>query len=260
MASYCLYYKFKILFFSPPAPPCGTWKFPGQGLNPSHSCGLHHSCSKARSLTHLATVGTPNYKILTMCVGQISWLQAKDVNSAWFKHQRKSLEDMELGSMETIGRLQEQAQKAVRIKEGQVEPGPQPTAHQQPRGGDTWQDIPGHRVHDHFPSLPPMRRWTLPGNCGLYCPWEPILIQCQHYLNSRWIPQDSCFFASLPVYRLGLVHLTGWVQVMHQHPSSKGGGVSKSLSFKFYRELSYVSLTKLPFFKNYYYSMNLLHL
>ena len=147
-------------------------------------------------------MGTPNYKILTMCVGQISWLQAKDVNSGWFKHQRKSLEDMGLGSMETIGRLQEQAQKAVRIKEGQVEPGPQPTAHQQPRGGDTWWDIPGHRVHDHFPSLPPMRRWTRPETVAFIAPgnlfwynasitWTPggfprIRASLHHYLFTDW--------------------------------------------------------------------------
>ena len=31
---------------------CSTWRFPGQGSNPSHSCKLHHSCSNAGSLTH----------------------------------------------------------------------------------------------------------------------------------------------------------------------------------------------------------------
>ena len=31
---------------------CGICKFLGQGLNPSRSCNLHHSCSNAGSLTH----------------------------------------------------------------------------------------------------------------------------------------------------------------------------------------------------------------
>ena len=35
----------------------GTWKFQGQGLNPSHNHELHHSCSNARSLTHGAGLG-----------------------------------------------------------------------------------------------------------------------------------------------------------------------------------------------------------
>ena len=58
---------------------CSLWKFPGQGIKSSCSCGLHHSCSvagslaswagpkvelmvpqrQARSLTHCATAGTP---------------------------------------------------------------------------------------------------------------------------------------------------------------------------------------------------------
>ena len=33
------------------------WTFPGQGLNPSQSCKLHHSCSNTRSLTHCAGLG-----------------------------------------------------------------------------------------------------------------------------------------------------------------------------------------------------------
>lgn len=42
----------------------GIWMFPGQGLNPSHSFDLDHSCSRARSLTHCATVGTPTVDAL----------------------------------------------------------------------------------------------------------------------------------------------------------------------------------------------------
>ena len=34
---------------------CGMSKFPGQGLNLSHSCDQHHSCSNTRYLTHCAT-------------------------------------------------------------------------------------------------------------------------------------------------------------------------------------------------------------
>ena len=37
---------------------CGIWKLPGQGLNPSCSCDLHHSCSNAISLTHCTTMET----------------------------------------------------------------------------------------------------------------------------------------------------------------------------------------------------------
>ena len=33
------------------------WKLWGQGLNPSHSCELHHSCGNARSLTHCPRPG-----------------------------------------------------------------------------------------------------------------------------------------------------------------------------------------------------------
>ena len=35
----------------------GIWKFPGQGLNPSHSCDLCHSWGNAGSLTHCARPG-----------------------------------------------------------------------------------------------------------------------------------------------------------------------------------------------------------
>ena len=37
------------------------WKFPGQGQNPHCSCGLHHSCSNARFLTHWGTWELPKY-------------------------------------------------------------------------------------------------------------------------------------------------------------------------------------------------------
>ena len=36
----------------------GTWKYPGQGSNPSQSFGLCHGFGNAKSLTHCATVGT----------------------------------------------------------------------------------------------------------------------------------------------------------------------------------------------------------
>ena len=47
---------------SPPPQPFnghthGTWKFLGQGSNPSHSCHLHHSCGNAESLNHCARPG-----------------------------------------------------------------------------------------------------------------------------------------------------------------------------------------------------------
>ena len=48
---------FYFLFFS--GLTCSIWKFQGQGLDPSWSCGLCHSCSSAGPLTHCATVGTP---------------------------------------------------------------------------------------------------------------------------------------------------------------------------------------------------------
>lgn len=35
------------------------WRFPSQGLNPSHSCHLSNCCCNAGSLTHCAMVGTP---------------------------------------------------------------------------------------------------------------------------------------------------------------------------------------------------------
>ena len=34
-----------------------TWTFPRQGINPCHSCNLHHSCSNTGSLTHCAGPG-----------------------------------------------------------------------------------------------------------------------------------------------------------------------------------------------------------
>ena len=39
-------------------------KFPGQGSNSSHSCGLCHSCSNARSLIHCATWELPGLWVL----------------------------------------------------------------------------------------------------------------------------------------------------------------------------------------------------
>ena len=35
----------------------GMWKFPGQGLNPSHSCDLNHRCGTATPPTHCAALG-----------------------------------------------------------------------------------------------------------------------------------------------------------------------------------------------------------
>ena len=44
--------------------PRGMWKFPGQGLNLSHSCSLHYSCGNTRSLTRRATRELPWLYIL----------------------------------------------------------------------------------------------------------------------------------------------------------------------------------------------------
>ena len=52
---------------------CSIWKFPGQGSNPSHSCGLCHNCSNAGSLTKDArprikpTLPQRQRQILTCC-------------------------------------------------------------------------------------------------------------------------------------------------------------------------------------------------
>ena len=75
---------------------CGIWKFPSQGLNPSHSCILCHSCGRAKffnsvlwtgdqihtstatqavavgSLTHYITAGTPiisNFNMFAYLIG-----------------------------------------------------------------------------------------------------------------------------------------------------------------------------------------------
>ena len=81
------------LFFS--GCPHSTQKFPGQGLNLTQNCDLHHNCNtrsltpvmgcglnwclqrQARSLIHLATVGTPdaNYYIT-------EWIN----NKVWSSH------------------------------------------------------------------------------------------------------------------------------------------------------------------------------
>ena len=52
-------YKTHFFFFFFPflSCPCGIWKFPGQGSNPSQSCNLCHSCSNAWSLTHCVGPG-----------------------------------------------------------------------------------------------------------------------------------------------------------------------------------------------------------
>ena len=48
-----------ILFVCFSSCPCGMWKSPSQGVNPTQNCNVLHSCSNARSLTHCITVGTP---------------------------------------------------------------------------------------------------------------------------------------------------------------------------------------------------------
>ena len=61
---------------------CGIRKFPGQGLNPSHSFSLHHSCSNAGALTHCTSQGSnpchhkDNTGFLTHCAtaGTLRWL------------------------------------------------------------------------------------------------------------------------------------------------------------------------------------------
>ena len=45
--------SFFFFFLATPMP----YKFPGQGLNQTHSCNLHHSCSNARSLVYCARLG-----------------------------------------------------------------------------------------------------------------------------------------------------------------------------------------------------------
>ena len=44
--SFALYFLFVCLFYGHTR---GTWKFPGQEMNQSHSCDLHHSCINAWS-------------------------------------------------------------------------------------------------------------------------------------------------------------------------------------------------------------------
>ena len=60
-----VYIKFTFFFsfFFFLSCPCSIWKFPGQGLNPSHSHDLHHSCGNTRSSTLCTTVGTPTVTI-----------------------------------------------------------------------------------------------------------------------------------------------------------------------------------------------------
>ena len=63
-----------------------TWKFPGQGLNLSWSCHLHHSCSNPGSLTHCTRLGIkpapPQRQVgsLTCCTEEP---QVKCVNIYW---------------------------------------------------------------------------------------------------------------------------------------------------------------------------------
>ena len=47
------------LFFFFFSHSCGTWKFPGQELNPSCSCNPSHCRDNTGSLTHCSPVGTP---------------------------------------------------------------------------------------------------------------------------------------------------------------------------------------------------------
>ena len=58
------YIDYRLFFFFFLGSTYGIWKFLGQGVNLSQRCDIHHSLSKARSLTHCsltpyATVGTP---------------------------------------------------------------------------------------------------------------------------------------------------------------------------------------------------------
>ena len=46
----------------------GTWKFPGQGSNLSHSRDLRHSCSNTGSLAHCTTGGTrQSFQQMVLC-------------------------------------------------------------------------------------------------------------------------------------------------------------------------------------------------
>ena len=56
---------FLVLFFQPIlffcGCTCGKWKFPGQGLNLSCNCNLHHSCGNAGSCNLLCQAGDRTY-------------------------------------------------------------------------------------------------------------------------------------------------------------------------------------------------------
>ena len=59
--SYCLISLIYEIFSSLDA--TATYrKFLGEGVNPSHSCDLHHSWGNASSLTHCTTAGTSHAK------------------------------------------------------------------------------------------------------------------------------------------------------------------------------------------------------
>ena len=71
-----------LVFFFSLCWNCGLWKFPGQELNLSHSCNLHHSWGSDGSLTHCAGLGIKltllqrHHQILKLCHSRNSsqWL------------------------------------------------------------------------------------------------------------------------------------------------------------------------------------------
>ena len=53
---------------------CGVWKFPGQGLNPSHSCDLCHSCSNVEFFNPLCWAGDWTCAFTVPWAGTIGFL------------------------------------------------------------------------------------------------------------------------------------------------------------------------------------------
>ena len=53
---------------------CSTWKFPGQGLNLSHSCNLHCSCGNTASFNTLHRVGELIYVSAATWAAEVGFL------------------------------------------------------------------------------------------------------------------------------------------------------------------------------------------
>ena len=63
---------FFFFFFFPYGCSYGIWKFPGQGLNLSHSCKLYHRCSNTRSFNPLCRAPGSNP---CLCSDWSCWIQ-----------------------------------------------------------------------------------------------------------------------------------------------------------------------------------------